>query len=180
MSLGLQLGRLLEEGVAAEEAAAMLGINGGVAKLESAPEPDFSDADLQDALNGIATIARSGEHERNRLTASVFIVEVKKKLRVSKAPEAQNNITLIQQLITAANDDVNQFARSLSARDGRRDPVAIEEPRQAGEGAQPQLAGSGLARATPDQTAPNEPPGPNFESAEFSQPGPEPQIPTRV
>lgn len=185
MSASVQLARMLEDGVPVEEASDLLGLDRSVARLAAAAESEqtFSDDDLADALQGIANIARSGEHERNRLTAAIFVVEVKKGLKVPKREDRSHNITLIQQLIQNANADCNDFARSISARDGRGSGPAVEEPRAVGKSieppAAPVLAGTRLQpepdRAGRDSVSTRES---NIATAEEARP--DPQAPARV
>lgn len=146
--LAAQLDSLIAQGVPAAEAAELLGVDVSVAKLH-AGDLNFSDDDLSAALAGVASIAKHGEQERNRLQAGMFIIEVKKGYKAPKVDNRTQNITLVQQLINQANDDINEFARELRAGDRRGDPAAIEEQGPAEGGAGPATSGIGSSVDVP-------------------------------
>jgi len=159
MPLDDQIRAAAADGATADEIAAQLNCETAAVKNALNATEDFTEDDTRQLANVIKEIAFNGENERNRLTAAMFVYEVKRGLKVPKRDTPTITAVQINQLIHASNQDIARLAgayqqspQNTLAADSGTQPREIEESPEFRENTDnsPTIQEPGLARAAAD------------------------------
>lgn len=135
MSLDIQIRRAYENGASVAEIAEQFHCHETAVKAALSEVSEFTDDDARAVAGVIKNIALAGDNERNRLTAAMYVYDVKKGYRVNKADTPTVTAVQINQLINAANQDITKLlgtppehresqATVISTERGRIEPPA--------------------------------------------------------
>lgn len=162
MPLDTQIRRAYEEGASVEEIAKQFDCHPSAVKAALSEVSEFTDDDARAVAGVIKNIALSGENERNRLTAAMYVYDVKKGYRINKQDTPTVTAVQINQLINAANLDIKKL---LGSPGGDRESQSYtiqaehcrpEPPQSAGSDGGQEISGTSPS-GTPQRTGIPEP-----------------------
>ncbi len=129
MPLETQIRAAYRSGATVEEIADQLQCHPTAVKATLADTEEFTDEDARAMAGVIKNIALSGDNERNRLTAAMYVYDVKKGYRVNRQDTPTVTAVQINQLINAANLDIQKLIGTPSGV-GTRQTVVIQSENQ--------------------------------------------------
>lgn len=162
MPLDAQIRRAYEEGATIEEIAKQFDCHPSAVKSALTEVSEFTDDDARAVAGVIKNIALSGENERNRLTAAMYVYDVKKGYRVNKQDTPTVTAVQINQLINAANLDIKKLLgspggdRESQSYTIQAEPCRAEPPQSAGSAGGQEIIGTSPS-GTPQGTGIPEP-----------------------
>jgi hypothetical protein len=104
-----QIRAVYGQGVGIEEICEQFRCSEAAVKWALQDSEDFTDADAAAMAAVIKQVALAGDNERNRLTAAMYVYDVKKGLRVPKREAPTISAVQINQLIFQAQQDVHRL-----------------------------------------------------------------------